>query len=254
MNASFDFSGRVAVITGASHGIGRGVAQAFATSHADVVLVDLDSQAADELAQQIIHAGGSAMAVQCDVTRSYEVDQAFRAIVGSRQRIDVLVNCAGGFTKKMTMDATEDDEWDRVMDLNLRSTFLCTRASYPCFMDQRSGAIVNIGSVAGTSGSAGVSAPYAAAKAGVHQLTRTAAAELAKYGVRANVVLPGTTETERVNQLHGGDFMRTKATSVPLQRIGHVDDMVGAVLFLASDDASYITGKSLVIDGGALMV
>ena len=249
----FDFSGQVAVVTGASHGIGRGIAEGLGAAGAQVLLIDIDDTTAKEVAQRIVDAGGQARAIRCDVKSSADVGQSFQSILRDPGRIDVLVNSAGGFAHKLRIDETSDEEWDHVVDLNLKSTFLCTRAAYPAFIAQRSGAIVNIGSVGGLVGIAGISASYAAAKAGVHQLTRTMASELAPYGVRANALLPGTTSTDRVNKLHGPEYMERTGAAVPLGRLAEVDDMVGTALFLASSDASYMTGKAISVDGGALM-
>ena len=249
----YDFSGQVAVITGGSHGIGRGVAEALGEAGAQVAILDIDEATAKEVANQIASGGGRASALHCDATQTASVEAAFAAVLEQYGRIDLLLNSAGGFTEKFRIDQTPDEEWDRLLALNLKSTFLCTRAAYPAFIKQQSGAIVNVGSVAGVFGMGSLNPAYAAAKAGVHQLTRTSAAELAEYGARANTLVPGTTVTERVSKLHG-ETMQQIAANNPMGRVAEVDDMTGAALFLLSDEARYLTGKTLTIDGGMLIV
>ena len=249
----FDFAGQVAVVTGACHGIGRGAADAFADAGAHAVLLDIDEPGGKAAVTEIEGRGGEATFFRCDVTSSAEVNETFRSIASQLGRIDALLLSAGGFFQKLGMEETTDDEWERIMALNLTSAFLCTRAAVPVFKQQRSGAIVYIGSGAGLTGVT-ASPPYSAAKAGVHSLARQVALELAPFGVTSNAIAPGTTSTERVDKLHGDELMQRIGETNPLGRVGQVSDTVGAVLFLTSPEAGYITGQTLSVDGGRLMV
>jgi NAD(P)-dependent dehydrogenase (short-subunit alcohol dehydrogenase family) len=242
---TFDFSGQVAVVTGACHGIGKGSVDGFADAGAHAVLLDIDEAAGKSAVEEIRGRGREASFYRCDVTSSEEVNETFASIATDLGRIDALLLSAGGFTKKLGMAETTDDEWHRVMALNLTSAFFCTRAAVPVFKRQRSGAIIYIGSGAGLTGVT-ASPPYSAAKAGVHSL--------APFGVTSNAIAPGTTSTERVDKLHGEEGMQRIGESNPLGRVGQVSDTVGAVLFLSSPEGSYITGQTLSVDGGRLMV
>ena len=194
----FDLSGKVAIVTGSSRGIGRAIAEAFAEAGARVYVVDVDDKAGEAVASGIRERGGRASFVACDVTDAASVEATFARIVGEAGRLDVLVNCAGGFWKQLSVEETPEDEWDNVIDLNLKSIFLCAKAAIPTFKRQHSGRIVNVGSMAGVSALTMSSPPYSAAKAGVHSLTRVLAFELGEHGVTANALAPGTTATERV--------------------------------------------------------
>ena len=249
----FDFAGQVAVVTGACHGIGRGSVDGFADAGAHAVLLDIDEAAGKSAVEEIKGRGGEATFFRCDVTSAEEVNETFEAIATQLGRIDALLLSAGGFFKKLGFEDTTDDEWERIMALNLTSAFLCTRAVVPIMKRQGSGAIVFIGSGAGLTGVT-ASPPYSAAKAGVHSLARQVALELAPFGVTANAIAPGTTSTERVDKLHGDETMQKIGESNPLGRVGEVSDTVGAVLFLSSPEGGYITGQTLSVDGGRLMV
>lgn len=250
---TFDFAGQVAVVTGGCHGIGWGAAEAFAAAGAHAVLIDIDDAAGEAGVETIRSGGGKATYQHCDVTNSAEVNATFEAIVGEQGRIDVLVNSAGGFFEKLRIDETSDEEWQRILGLNLTSTFYCMRAAVPVFKRQGSGSIINIGSLAGLT-AAYASPPYSAAKSGVHSLSRVAALELAPHGVTVNTLAPGTTSTGRVDALHGAQGMEQIAAGTPLGRVGEVGDIASWALFLASPEARYVTGQTINIDGGRLMV
>jgi 3-oxoacyl-[acyl-carrier protein] reductase len=251
---TFDFKDQVAVVTGGARGIGKGSAEAFAEAGARVYVLDLDEPAGAAVAHDIDEAGGQATFLACDVTSWARVKAAFERIVGEAGRLDVLVNSAGGFWKQLSVEETPEDEWDRVIDLNLKSIFLCAKAAIPAFKRQRSGRIISIGSMAGVSALQMSSPPYSAAKAGVHSLTRVLALELAKYGVNVNAIAPGTTATERVVAVRSQEQRDMIGQGTLVGRIAEVSDMVGWVLFLAAPESSYFTGQTLSVNGGRLMV
>jgi len=250
----FDFSGQVIVITGGAKGIGKGAADAFGDAGAKVYVMDLDATAGETTAKGITARGGHAAFVACDATDAGSVGAAFDRVIGEARQLDVLVNCAGGFWKQLTVEDTPEDEWDKVVDLNLKTVYLCARAAIPVFKRQHSGRIVNIGSIAGVTLLPGTSPPYAAAKAGVHSLTRVLADELGPHGVSVNALAPGTTASERVVAVRSNDQLNAIGKATPLGRIGEVSDMVGWILFLAAPESSYLTGQTLSVNGGRLMV
>jgi len=251
---TFDFAGQVAAITGGAQGIGKGSAQAFAQAGARVYVVDLDERGGEAVARGIREGGGHATFLPCDVTDADRVAAVFDRLVGEAGRLDVLINSAGGFWKQLSIEDTPEDEWDRVVDLNLKSLFLCAKAAIPTFKRQRSGCIVSIGSMAGVTVLQPSSPPYAAAKAGVHSLTRVLAFELGPYGVTANAIAPGTTATERVVAVRSQEQRDMIGRTTLVGRIAEVADMVGWVLFLATREAAYLTGQTLSVNGGRLMV
>lgn len=251
---TFDFAGQVAVITGGARGIGKGSAEAFTTAGARVYVVDVDETGGEAVARDIRKAGGNAAFVACDVTDARRITTAVDRIVAEAERLDILVNCAGGFWKQLSVEETPEDEWDKVVDLNLKSIFLMAKAVIPAFKRQGSGRIVNVGSMAGVSVLQPSSPPYAAAKAGVHSLTRVLAFELGRYGVTVNALAPGTTATERVVAVRSQEQRDLIGKGTLVGRIAEVSDMVGWVLFLASAEAGYLTGQTISINGGRLMV
>ena len=249
----FDFSGQVAVVTGGARGIGKGSVEAFAEAGARVYVVDLD-EAGDAVARGVLARGGRASFLACDVTDAARVKVVFERIVAEAGRLDILVNSAGGFWKQLSVEETPEDEWDKVIDLNLKSIFLCAKAAIPTFKRQGSGRIISIGSMAGVSAQTRSSPPYSAAKAGVHSLTRVLAFELGQHGVTANAIAPGTTATERVVAVRSQEQRDMIGKATLVGRIAEVSDMVGWVLFLASPEAGYLTGQTISVNGGRLMV
>ena len=251
---TFDFSDQVAAVTGGARGIGKGSAEAFAEAGARVYVVDLDEASGEAAARGMRERGGQASFLACDVTDAGRVRAVFDRILTEAGRLDILVNSAGGFWKQLSVEETPEEEWDKVVDLNLKGVFLCGKAAIPAFKRQGSGRIVNIGSMAGVSVLQPSSPPYAAAKAGVHSLTRVLAFELGKYGVTANAIAPGTTATERVVAVRSQEQRDMIGKGTLVGRIADVADMVGWVLFLASPEAGYLTGQTLSVNGGRLMV
>ncbi len=250
----FDFSNQVAVITGAGQGIGKRSAERFAEAGARVFLIDIDEKAGAAAAEAIRAAGGDAAFIRCDLTASASVAQAFAEVLAKAGRIDILVNSAGGFSLQLGIADTPEEEWDAVIDRNLKSVFLTAKAVIPIFQKQQSGRIVNLGSLAGLTTFNLSSPPYSAAKAGVHCLTRYLAYELGKYGVTVNAIAPGTTATERVIAVRNEEQRKMIGKSTLLGRIAEVDDMAGWVLFLAAPESGYLTGQTIAVNGGRLMV
>jgi NAD(P)-dependent dehydrogenase (short-subunit alcohol dehydrogenase family) len=251
---TFDFAGQVVVVTGGARGIGKGSAEAFARAGARVYVLDVDEAAGEAVARSIRTAGGQAAFLACDVTDAGRVRAVFERLLAEAGRLDVLVNCAGGFWQQLSVEETPEEEWDRVVDLNLKSVFLCARAAIPAFKRQGRGRVVNIGSLAGLSALQPSSPPYSAAKAGVHSLTRVLAFELGRYGVTANAIAPGTTATERVVAVRSPEQREQIGKGTAIGRIAEVADIVGWILFLATPEAGYLTGQTLSMNGGRLMV
>jgi 3-oxoacyl-[acyl-carrier protein] reductase len=247
---------RVAVVTGAGNGLGREIAQLLARQGAHVVLGDLDAAGLEKTAATIIAAGGAAVALAGDLTEEAPAQQLIDAAVKRHGRIEILVNVVGGSRNAKIWDMRADD-WDFVLRLNLRPTFLCTRAAVPHMIRQKYGRIVCMSSGAreGTPWTAyyqGGSA-YSAAKAGVHGFVRDVALELAEHSVNVNAVAPGPIDTERF----GPGLKRMNETveyspnhMTPLRRLGEPFEVAHAVLFLASEESSYITGHTLAVTGG----
>lgn len=242
---------KAALVTGASRGIGRAIALRLAKEGYVVAVNYAGSQAAAEEVKAAIEAeGGRAVTIQGDVSRAEDVDRVFAEIKKEFGRLDVLVNNAG-ITRDSLMLRLKEENWDAVIDTDLKSGFLTMKAAAPLMMKQRKGAIVNIASVVGIMGNVG-QINYSAAKAGVIGMTKTAARELAARGVRVNAVAPGFIETSMTDVIPE-KIKEGMIHSIPLGRMGQAEDVAKAVCFLASDEASYITGQVLKVDGGMVM-
>ncbi len=242
---------KAALVTGASRGIGRAIALRLAKEGYVVAVNYAGSQAAAEEVKAAIEAeGGRAVTIQGDVSRAEDVDRVFAEIKKEFGRLDVLVNNAG-ITRDSLMLRLKEENWDAVIDTDLKSGFLTMKAAAPIMMKQKKGAIVNIASVVGIMGNVG-QINYSAAKAGVIGMTKTAARELAARGVRVNAVAPGFIETSMTDVIPE-KIKEGMIHSIPLGRMGQAEDVAKAVCFLASDEASYITGQVLKVDGGMVM-
>jgi len=241
-----DLSGRVAIVTGASRGIGRAIALRLAGRGAHVVAAARGDHAS-AVAAEIAAAAGAAEALTLDVTEAGAAEQAIASTLERHGRIDVLVNNAG-ITRDQLMLRMKREDWDAVIETNLTAAFALTQAALKPMIRQRAGRIICISSVVGQSGNAG-QANYAASKAGLIGFAKAVALEVASRNVTVNVVAPGLIETDMTRSLTG-DTREDWASRIPLRRLGTPDDVAGAVCFLASDEASYITGQVLAVNGG----
>ena len=243
-------SGRIALVTGASQGIGRACALHLARAGATLALAARGQDKLQELAGEIAAAGGTAAAFPLDVGDEEQIKSTFKAVLGQFGKIDILVNNAGITRDQLVMRMKRGD-WDSVLHTNLTSAYLCTQQAISSMLKQRWGRIINISSVFGQTGQAG-QANYAASKAGLIGLTMAVAREVGSRGITCNAVAPGFIETAMTSGL-GEDFKQNALKMIPLARIGTPDDVASAVVFLASEDASYITGHVLSVNGGMLM-
>ncbi len=246
-----NFSGKTAVVTGGSRGIGRAVCLELARGGANVVLCYAGNEAAANDTIAACEAlGAKALAIRCDVAEAGEVKALMDAAVKTFGRIDILVNNAG-ITRDGLLMMMKDEDFDAVINANLKGTFLCMKAVSRLMMRQRYGRIVNLSSVVGLRGNAG-QVNYAASKAGVVGMTKSLAKELASRGVTVNAVAPGFIETDMTAAMTDAAKAATLA-SIPMQKLGAPEDVARAVAFLASDEAAYITGQILAVDGGMAM-
>lgn len=244
-------TGKCAVVTGASRGIGRAIALQLASQGAKVVVNYSGSvQKAEQVVAEIVANGGEAIAVQANVADTDSVQQLMKTAVDTYGSLDILVNNAG-ITRDNLLIRMKDDEWDDVINTNLKGVFLCTKAVSRQMMKQRAGRIINISSIVGVAGNAG-QANYVAAKAGVIGLTKTTAQELASRNILVNAIAPGFITTEMTDGLPE-ELKEAMLKQIPLAKLGQPEDIAKAVAFFASDSANYITGQTLHIDGGMVM-
>lgn len=242
--------GRVSVITGGSSGIGRGTALLFAAEGSKVVVADVDDRGGEETVALIGESGGDALFVLVDVSQSSQVRDMVRKTVEHYGRLDLLVNIAGRQAEVPPLVDVSEEEWDLVMDVNLKGIFLACKYAVPHMLDQGGGAIVNVASSVVLRGSS-FSLPYSVSKAGVVQLTKTVSSQYASLGVRSNCVVPGLVDTPGSQGVEGAAGVFDEAVArIPVGRAGVPEDVARLILYLASDDASYVSGSSYVIDGG----
>ena len=244
-------TGKTAIVTGGSRGIGRAVALALAEAGASVAIIYAgNTKAAEETKQAVEEKGVQAMAIQCDVSDEKAVADMVKAVKKEWGRVDILVNNAG-ITRDGLLMIMKEEDWQAVLNTNLNGAFHCTKAVSRLMMKQRSGSIINITSVVGETGNAG-QANYAAAKAGLIGFTKSVAKELASRNIRCNAVAPGSIATDMTAVL-GEEAVDAMVQTIPMGRVAQPEEVAKAVLFLASDDASYITGQTLNVDGGMVM-
>jgi len=249
-----ELKGKVAIITGARRGMGRSHALVLARAGAKVVVSDVSLEECQKVVDEIKKDGGEALSVECDVTKKEEVDDMVKAAIDKWGKVDILVNNAGICQFKPFLELTEE-EWDRTLNINLKGYFLCAQAAAKEMVKQKSGVIINIASVA--MGQVGVGFPtlahYCASKGGIVGMTETLALELAPYNIRVNAVAPGAIDTPMIaSAKQDPKTMEATLSRIPLRRVGKPEEVSNLVLFLASEQSSYMTGSTVVIDGGWL--
>ncbi|WP_042351362.1 SDR family NAD(P)-dependent oxidoreductase [Bacillus massiliigorillae] len=248
----FDLSGRVAIVTGGSKGLGSGMAYALAEQGADVVITSRNQAEGELVAEKIRSMGRRSIALSVDVQDISSINQMVKTVTEEFGKIDILINNAGVGVTKFALEVTEED-WDRVVDTNLKGVFFCAQAVAKVMKEQKYGKIINVSSLAGMKGSNAM-APYCASKAGVINLTRALAKEWARYNINVNAIAPGYIQTALNEEELSNEAFRSKLLSaMPIKRLGELDDLAGTVALLASEASSYITGQTIIIDGGRLI-
>jgi 3-oxoacyl-[acyl-carrier protein] reductase len=246
----FDVSGKTVLITGGSRGIGYSIAEAFVEHGANVVISSRSEGVLNEAAQSLGGNGGQVTAIPSDVSQMDSVQELISSTIDTYETLDVVINNAG-ITRDNLMLRMSEDDWDSVIDINLKGTFWCTKIASRQMLKQRAGTIINISSVVGVTGNPG-QVNYAASKSGILGLTKSAAQELASRNITVNAIAPGYIETEMTDKLN--EKQRDELTTrIPLSRIGSPADIAGLAIFLASPAASYITGQVFRVDGGMVM-
>jgi NAD(P)-dependent dehydrogenase (short-subunit alcohol dehydrogenase family) len=247
------FDGKVALVTGAGRGMGRATATRFGREGARVVVAEVNAAHGEEVAAEIRDAGGEAIALQGDVAKIADVKKLFAGAVKKFGTVDIVVNNAGIAVARALVDYTEED-WDRQMNVNVKGVFFCCQEAARVMIPKREGKIVNFASTSAFVSSSKPEVAYDASKGAVRQMTVSIAAELAPHGINVNAVAPGTTSTEMTKStLATDEGMAWQLARIPMGRVGQPDDIASVVLFLCSPEASYITGHTLVADGGWLL-
>jgi NAD(P)-dependent dehydrogenase (short-subunit alcohol dehydrogenase family) len=241
------FANKVVIVTGAASGIGRAIAQRFAREGAQVVVNDVNAAATEATVQAIIADRGSAIAAIADVSDKGQVDRLFDTTLERFGTVDVLVNNAGLINVERHFLEGDETWWDRVLSVNLKSVFLCSLRAAHVMARRHQGVIINMSSGGASHSHRGMAA-YDASKGGIEALTRAMALDLAPYGIRVNALIPGSIDTQGMNQ----ETKKERGVTIPLGRVGEPEDMAGPAVFLASEDASYITGHLIAVDGGLL--
>jgi NAD(P)-dependent dehydrogenase (short-subunit alcohol dehydrogenase family) len=255
MSSNPDLNGKVALVTGASSGIGRATAEFLAQSGAAVAInFHSNESGAEEAKQAIIAAGGKAITVQADVTRAQDIHALVDRTTKEFGPVDIHVNNAGSLVERLKILELTEEKWDYVIDLNLKSAFLCSQAVASSMMERKSGTIINVSSIAGRNGGALGSIHYSTAKGGLIAMTKGFAKELGAYGVRVNAVSPGVIATPFHETFSTPEMMKSYEAAIPLGRVGRPAEVAHVVAFLASDNASFLNGETIEINGGMLML
>jgi 3-oxoacyl-[acyl-carrier protein] reductase len=242
------FTSKVVLVTGAAHGIGRAIALRFASEGAQVVVNDVNARGVEATVQAITDSGGLAIAGIADVSNKGQVDSLFDTLLERFGTLDVLVNNAGLINVERHFLEGDEAWWDSVLSTNLKGVFLCSLRAAQTMARHHKGVIINMSSGGATRSHRGMAA-YDASKGGIEALTRAMALDLAPYGIRVNALVPGSIDTQGMNP----EVKRERGESIPLRRVGEPEELAGPAAFLASDDASYISGHILVVDGGMLV-
>ena len=250
--SNLSLEGRVAIVTGGGTGIGRGIALEFARAGADVVVASRRLSVLEKVTEEVTALGRRSLAVQTDISRKTDVDNLVRRVMDEFGSIDILVNDAVIFTRTPVIEMSED-EWDKTMDVNLKGYYLCSQAVGRGMVERRKGSIINIASTAGFRVGPTNSSIYSIAKAGVIMLSRGLARELGSYNVRVNAIAPGPVRVERGESLwNNPERLKQEEARMPLGRMGEPSNIGSVAVFLASDASSYMTGSTVVVDGGLL--
>ncbi len=242
--------GKITIITGGARGIGYSIAQKFASFGALPIIIDINEENIKSAVNELQNQGYQADGYVADVTNPDVISDLFKTIIKKYQRIDVLINNAG-ITKDGLLIKMKESDWDLVLNVNLKGTFICTQKAARYMLKQRSGSIINIASVIGIMGNAG-QANYAASKGGIIAFTKSSAKEFASRNIRVNAIAPGFIETEMTKKL-SEDVIKSYRQAIPLNRMGKPEDVADLCLFLASDLSGYITGQTIQVDGGLIM-
>lgn len=254
MSNYFDVMGKVALVTGASSGIGKATAIALADAGAAVAInYHRNEGGAEDARQKIIAAGGRAITIQADVTKSADIRAMVEKAVAEFGPVDILVNNAGSLVERLRLLELTEEKWDAVIDLNLKSAFLCAQAVAASMIERKTGTIINVTSIAGRNGGALGSIHYSTAKGGMITMTKGLAKELAPYGVRVNAVSPGVIDTPFHEQFSTPEAMKNFTNIIPLDRVGRSDEVAQTVVYLASEASSFVIGENIEVNGGMLM-
>jgi len=254
MENYFDLNGKVAIITGASSGIGAATARVLTNCGAVVAInYNRNESGAEQLKNEIVGNGGKAITVQADVTRAADVEALVKRTTEELGPVDILVNNAGSLIERLRILELSEERWDEVVDLNLKTAFLCSKSVTPSMMERKTGAIINLTSIAGRNGGALGSIHYSTAKGGVITFTKGLAKELAPFGIRVNGVSPGVIDTPYHEQFSTPEMMKGYVNAIPLGRVGKPEEVAKVIAFLASDAASYLAGETIEVNGGMYM-